>query len=137
MSKEPRNSAEDTGQIAVRTLAMPADTNAAGDIFGGWLLSQMDIAGAIVAHQRARCRVATVALDGMEFHEPVYVGDLVTCYAEVVRVGTTSVTIHVVTRAQRGRSGKIVKVTEGTFVYVALDANGKPRSLLSSKPATP
>jgi len=117
---------ETLGEVAVRTLAMPADTNPAGDIFGGWLMSQMDIAGGIVAHQYAQCRVVTVAINAMTFHEPVYVGDLVTCFAEVERVGTTSITVRVATTARRGRSGETVKVTEGTFVYVALGHDGKP-----------
>lgn len=117
---------EKLGEVAVRTLAMPADTNPAGDIFGGWLMSQMDIAGGIVAHQYARHRVVTVAINAMTFHEPVYVGDLVTCFAEIARVGTTSITVHVIATARRGRSGETVKVTEGTFVYVALDHDGKP-----------
>ena len=116
--------------MSVRTLAMPADTNPAGDIFGGWLMSQMDIAGAITAHQHAGGRVATVAVDGMEFHEPVYVGDLVSCHTEITRVGRTSITVQIETTAQRGRSGDRVKVTQGTFVYVALDAEGRPRSVL-------
>lgn len=133
MAEESDSAADNRGHIAVRTLAMPADTNPSGDIFGGWLLSQMDTAGAIVAHQHAQRRVATVALDGMVFHEPVYVGDLVTCYAEIGRVGTTSITVDVVTTAQRGRTGKNVKVTKGTFVYVALDADGEPCSV---KPET-
>jgi acyl-CoA thioesterase YciA len=112
---------------AVRTLAMPADTNPSGDIFGGWLMAQMDIAGGIAAGDRARGRVATVAVDGMEFHQPVYVGDLVSCYAEVGRVGRTSIAVKVETLARRRRGGETVKVTEGTFVYVALDADGRPR----------
>ncbi len=111
---------------AVRTLAMPADTNSAGDIFGGWLMSQMDIAGEITARQRARARVVTVAIDGMEFHQPVYVGDVVSCYTELIRVGKSSITIHIEAVAMRGISGEKVKVTEGTFVYVALDENGRP-----------
>ncbi len=112
---------------AVRTLAMPADANASGDIFGGWLLSQMDIAGGIAAHDLARGRVATVAVEAMEFHLPVYVGDLVSCYAEVTRVGRTSITVHVETEARRRDTGETIKVTEGIFVYVALDENGRPR----------
>ncbi len=112
---------------AVRTLAMPADANASGDIFGGWLLSQMDIAGGIAAHDSARGRVATVAVEAMEFHLPVYVGDLVSCYAEVTRVGRTSITVHVETEARRRDTGETIKVTEGIFVYVALDENGRPR----------
>ncbi len=114
-------------QPAVRTLAMPADANASGDIFGGWLLSQMDIAGSIAAHDLARGRVATVAVEAMEFHLPVYVGDLVSCYAEVTRVGRTSITVHVETEARRRDTGETIKVTEGIFVYVALDKNGRPR----------
>ena len=112
---------------AVRTLAMPADANASGDIFGGWLLSQMDIAGGIAAHDLARGRIATVAVEAMEFHLPVYVGDLVSCYAEVTRVGRTSITVLVETEAKRRHTGDTVKVTEGTFVYVALDETGRPR----------
>ena len=111
---------------AVRTLAMPADTNSAGDIFGGWLMSQMDIAGEITARQRARSRVVTVAIDGMEFHQPVYVGDVVSCYTDITRVGKSSLTIHIEAVAMRGKSGAHVKVTEGIFVYVALDKNGRP-----------
>ncbi len=112
---------------AVRTLTMPADANASGDIFGGWLLSQMDIAGGIAAHDLAHGRVATVAVEAMEFHLPVYVGDLVSCYAEVTRVGRTSITVHVETEAKRRDTGETIKVTEGIFVYVALDENGRPR----------
>ena len=112
---------------AVRTLAMPADANASGDIFGGWLLSQMDIAGGIAAHDLSRGRVATVAVEAMEFHLPVYVGDLVSCYAEVTRVGRTSITVRVETEARRRHTGETIKVTEGIFVYVALDENGRPR----------
>ncbi|MFQ5785684.1 MAG: acyl-CoA thioesterase [Alphaproteobacteria bacterium] len=114
---------------AVRTLAMPADANPSGDIFGGWLMAQMDIAGGIVAHARARGRVATVAVDGMEFHQPVYVGDLVSCYAGIVRIGRTSMTVEVETLVCRRRDGETVKVTRGTFVYVALDETGRPREV--------
>ena len=117
---------------AVRTLAMPADTNSAGDIFGGWVMSQMDIAGEITARQRARARVVTVAIDGMEFHQPVYVGDVVSCYTEITRVGKSSLTIHIEAVAMRGISGESIKVTEGTFVYVALDENGRPRPVLAA-----
>ncbi len=112
---------------AVRTLAMRADANASGDIFGGWLLSQMDIAGGIAAHDLARGRIATVAVEAMEFHLPVYVGDLVSCYAEVTRVGRTSITVHVETEARRRDTGETIKGTEGIFGYVALDENGRPR----------
>ena len=116
----------DRGEPAVRTLAMPADTNPAGDIFGGWVLAQMDLASGIVAHRRARSRVVTAALDGMAFHRPVYVGDLVSCYAKVTRIGRTSMTVQVDTYARRGRTGEEVKVTEGRFTVVAIDEEGRP-----------
>ena len=106
---------------------MPAGANASGDIFGGWLLSQMAIAGSLAAHDLVRGRVATVAVEAMEFHLPVYVGDLVSCYAEVTRVGRTSITVHVETEARRRDTGETIKVAEGIFVYVALDENGRPR----------
>lgn len=112
---------------AVRTLAMPADTNPAGDIFGGWLLAQMDVAGGIVAYGRAQGRVATVAVDAMTFHAPVYVGDVVSCYAEVVKVGRSSLTVQIETWVQRARTGDPVKVTEGRFTFVAISEDGKPR----------
>lgn len=112
---------------AVRTLAMPADTNPSGDIFGGWLLAQMDIAAGTVAHERARGRVVTVALDAMSFHAPVFVGDLVSCYAEVVRIGRTSLSLHVEAWAKRSRTGEEVKVTEGRFTLVAVDEDRRPR----------
>ncbi len=118
---------EERGEPAVRTLAMPADTNPSGDIFGGWVLAQMDLAAGIVAAQRARGRVATVALDGMAFHKPVYVGDLVSCYAKVSRVGRTSITVQVDTFVLRQRTGDEVKVTEGRFTLVAIDDTGRPR----------
>ena len=125
---------EDRGEPAVRTLAMPADTNPSGDIFGGWVLAQMDLAAGIVAAQRARGRVATAALDGMSFHRPVYVGDLVSCYARVTRVGRTSMTVQVDTYARRGRTGEEVKVTEGHFTLVALDEQGRPQPVPQENP---
>ena len=115
------------GEPAVRTLAMPADTNPAGDIFGGWVIAQMDLAAGIVAAQRAQGRVATVALDGLSFHRPVYVGDLVSCHARVIKVGRTSMTIKVDTYVIRSRTMEEVKVTEGHFTMVAIDAEGRPR----------
>jgi acyl-CoA thioesterase YciA len=118
---------EPRGQLAIRTLAMPADANPSGDIFGGWVLSQMDIAGGITAGQRARSRVATVAVTAMTFHLPVYVGDVLCVYAEVERVGRTSITISLEAWALRGRLGDRVRVTEGRFVFVALDEDGRPR----------
>ncbi len=119
-----------SGQVlAVKTLAMPADTNSAGDIFGGWLMSQMDIAGGVVAYERAQGRTVTISVDGMTFLKPVFVGDLVTCYATVIREGRTSMTILIESYARRGRTAEEVKVTEGKFTYVAIDDDRKPRPL--------
>lgn len=115
-----------TGEVVIRTLAMPADTNANGDIFGGWLLSQMDLGGAVLARGTARSRVVTVAIDGMAFLRGVNVGDLVTCYAKLLGVGRTSMKIHVEAWTQHFASGTLLRVTEGTFTYVAIDDAGKP-----------
>ena len=115
------------GELATRTLAMPADANPNGDIFGGWVLAQMDIAGGITAGQLARGRVATVAVDAMTFHLPVYVGDVVCVYADIDRIGRTSMTLHLEAWALRRRQGEKVKVTEGRVTFVALDDNGRPR----------
>lgn len=115
------------GEPALRTIAMPADTNSDGDIFGGWLLSQMDLAAGVVARQTARGRTATVAVDSMEFYEPVHVGDLVSCFARVTKTGRTSITVQVDAWAQRGRTGETTHVTGGTFTCVALGPDGKAR----------
>lgn len=112
---------------ALRTLAMPADSNPNGDIFGGWVMAQMDLAGAGPAVRKARGRVATVAVEAMRFHKPVFIGDIFSCYAEVTRVGTSSITVTIEAWSERRASGECVKVTEGTFVYVAIDENGRPR----------
>jgi acyl-CoA thioesterase YciA len=114
---------------AVRTIAMPADTNPSGDIFGGWLLAQMDLAGGTVALLRARGRVVTVAIERMTFHRPVFVGDLVSCYAEIVKVGRTSLTVQIETAVTRHETGEEMKVTEGTFTYVHVDENGRPQAV--------
>ena len=118
---------EPTGELVIRTLAMPADANPAGDIFGGWVLSQMDIAGGIMAGQRARGRVATVAVTAMTFHLPVYVGDVLCVYAEIEAVGRTSISVALESWALRRRQGERVRVTEGRFVFVALGEDGRPR----------
>ena len=115
------------GELAIRTLAMPADANPHGDVFGGWVMSQMDIAGGIAAVQRAQGRVATVAVTAMTFHLPVYIGDVLCVYVEIERVGRTSITTWIEAWALRGRLGQRVRVTEGQFVFVALDAEGRPR----------
>lgn len=116
------------GELSLRTLAMPADTNPSGDIFGGWLLAQMDIAGGLAAKQRSRGRVATIGITAMTFHKPVFVGDVVCCYTHILKVGTTSMTIQVQAWALRDAfPGERVKVTEGTFTFVAIGADRKPR----------
>ena len=112
---------------AIRTLAMPADANANGDIFGGWLMAQMDIAGAVAAIRRAQGRVATVAVDAMAFHRPVMIGDLLSCYATVVKVGRSSMAVDIESWVQRRHTGKAEKVTQGRFTYVAIDETGRPR----------
>lgn len=114
---------------ALRAIAMPADANPNGDIFGGWLLSQMDLAGGAVAKHKARGRVATVAITAMTFHLPVFVGDEVSCYGEIVKLGRTSVTVRIESWVRRGLSDQRVKVTEGIFTYVAIDADRRPRPL--------
>jgi acyl-CoA thioesterase YciA len=114
---------------ALRTLAMPADANAYGDIFGGWVMAQMDLGGWVPARERARGRVATVAMDAVRFHKPVFVGDLVSVYAWVAKVGKSSITVKVETWATRKHDTEQVRVTEGTLVYVAIDDDGKPRQL--------
>jgi len=116
------------GELALRTLAMPADTNPSGDIFGGWVMAQMDIAGGITAWNRADGRVATVAVDGFTFHRPIFVGDVVCCYTEVIKTGRSSITVLVSAWVLRGRRpDQRIKVTEGTFTFVAIDADGKKR----------
>ena len=117
------------GEPALKTVAMPGDANPNGDIFGGWVMAQMDLAGAVPAVRRAQGRVATVAVEGMRFHKPVFVGDLVSCYAELIKVGRTSVSVRVETWAERRIVQERVKVTEGIFVYVAIDETGSKRFL--------
>jgi acyl-CoA thioesterase YciA len=121
--------AEPKGALTIRTLAMPADTNPAGDIFGGWVISQMDIAGAISAVERAGGRVVTVAVEAMSFIAPVKVGDILCVYTTIERVGTTSITVAVEAWARRNRLDDRVKVTDGHFVYVALGDDGHKRVL--------
>jgi len=121
------NEREPEGTLTIRTLAMPADTNPAGDIFGGWVMSQMDIAGAIAAVERAKGRVATVAVEAMTFIAPVKVGDILCVYTRIDRVGTTSITVALEAWVRRNRLDDRVKVTSGRFVYVALAEDGKKR----------
>ncbi len=119
MSKEPK------GKLTIRTVAMPADTNPAGDIFGGWVLSQMDVAGSVAAVERVHGRVATVAIEAMSFIAPVKVGDVLCVYCEIERVGTTSITVRMEAWVRRRFEPDRVKVTEGRFIYVALGEDGK------------
>ncbi len=117
------------GDLATRTLAMPKDTNVHGDIFGGWLLSQMDIAGSLIAAKTIKSKVVTVAVDQMNFHFPVYVGDVVCCYGDVTKVGTTSIAIKVEAFVVRKFSSDRTKVTEGVFTYVNIDDKGQPKPI--------
>lgn len=120
MSNKPR------GDLAIRTLAMPADANPSGDIFGGWVLSQMDIAASTCAVERAQCRTVTVALDAMSFISPVKIGDVLSVYTQLKKVGNTSMDIYVEAWAKRGLLGEMDKVTEAMFKFVAVDGEGVP-----------
>jgi len=124
------------GDLCTRTLAMPADTNANGDIFGGWLLSQMDIAGGVAASKVAKSRTVTVSIDAMNFRKPVYVGDLVSVHANLVRVGRTSMTIHLEAWVVRRKETKPILVTDGNFTYVAIDEEGRPQAIQRNEPLT-
>jgi acyl-CoA thioesterase YciA len=117
------------GSLSIRTLAMPADTNQYGDIFGGWLLGQMDIAGGIFAAAISRGRTATVAVDAMTFRKPVFVGDVMCIHTDLIRIGTTSITVHVEAWVIRRNAAKRVLVTHGNFTYVALDDERQPRAI--------
>lgn len=122
----------DEKDLAIRVMAMPADTNAAGDIFGGWLMSQVDIAGSIIARRRANGRTVTVAVDSFQFKQPVFVGDVISCYAKITRTGRTSLTVNVKAYAERQKkTHEIILVTEADLTYVAVDGNRKPRQLPS------
>lgn len=137
MSREYRNVELPAGQEpTLRIVPMPSDTNCAGSIFGGWIVSRIDIAGSIAAIRRARGRVTTVAINSVEFHEPVYVGDLVSCYAQVQRVGRTSITVQVEVYAQRNpERAQCIKVTQAVLTFVAIDQAGQPRVVPSESDA--
>jgi len=123
-----------SAQPALRTIAMPADTNPNGDIFGGWILAQMDLAGGSHAFKVAQGRVATVAVTGMQFHKPVNVGDEISCFCVTERIGNTSIAVHIEAWVRRGRQNVDSElVTEGLFTFVALDSAGKPRSVTSAE----
>ena len=114
------------GELVIRTIAMPADTNPSGDIFGGWLMSQMDLGSGILAAKTAKARVVTVAMEGMSFLHPVRVGDRVACYAWVEKIGRTSMAIPVEVWVQRYMTGEEIRVTQAVFTYVAVDRDGRP-----------
>ena len=116
---------------AIRTIAMPADTNPHGDIFGGWLLCQMDLAGATVATRRAGGRVVTVAITAMAFQRPVLVGDEVSCFCNIERIGNTSIAVKIESWARRGTGDTPIKVTEGLFTYVLVGDDGRPQPVPS------
>lgn len=123
-----------SGDLCIRTLAMPADTNANGDIFGGWLLSQMDVVGGVFASKAARSRTVTVAIEAMNFRKAVYVGDLVSVYANLVRVGRTSLTVHLEAWALRRKELHPFLVTDGNFTYVSIDDHGRPQAIQRNDP---
>ncbi|MEW5864618.1 MAG: acyl-CoA thioesterase [Pseudomonadota bacterium] len=133
-SDQPRDVALPAGRVPVlRVVPMPADANQNGDIFGGWIMAQVDIAGGIVAGRLARGRVATVAVNSFVFKQPVQIGDVLSFYADTVRVGNTSITVKVEVYAERRpEAPKVVKVTEATLTYVAIDAEGRPRPVPKS-----
>ena len=122
------------GQLSLKTIAMPADSNANGDIFGGWLVSQMDLAGCITANQLAKGRVVTVAIDGMIFVSPVNVGATVSCYTQVINIGRSSIKIQVEVWASEPNEVEKRKVTEGLFTFVAIDKNRRTRPVPQSLP---
>jgi len=120
-------------ELVMRVMPMPADVNANGDIFGGWIMAQVDIAGGVLAARRAKGRVATVAVNQFVFKQPVSIGDLLSFYAHVLRIGNTSVTVRVEVYAQRNPAElQVVKVTEANLTYVAIDHQGRPRPLAAS-----
>ncbi len=123
------NEEKPRGNLALQTIAMPADTNANGDIFGGWLMAQMDLGASVVARTRSNGKVATVAVNAMTFHKPVHVGDLVTIYSELLKEGTTSMHVGVEAWITRLPEGIRLKVTEAKFVFVAVDGKGNKRTL--------
>lgn len=128
---------EPRGELTLRTLAMPADTNPSGDIFGGWIMSLMDLAGGMKAAQVAEGRVVTVAASRMAFMKPVKVGDQVCCYAEVGRIGRTSLVLDVETWVLRNVKNARIKVTQAEFTYVAVDADGRPRPVVGEPAPDP
>ena len=130
----PNMETDPGGDLCIRTLAMPADTNANGDIFGGWLLSQMDLGGGVFASKVAQSRTVTVAIEAMNFRKAVYVGDLVSVYANLVRVGRTSITLHIEAWVLRRKEMLSILVTDGNFTYVPIDDAGHPQPIKRDEP---
>ena len=128
---------EPYGELCIRSLAMPADTNQNGDIFGGWLLSQMDLGGGVFASKIAKSRTVTVAIEAMNFRKPVFVGDLVSVHANLVRVGKTSITVHLEAWVLRRKEMQSILVTDGNFTYVSIDDQGHPQTIKQDEPAIP
>jgi acyl-CoA thioesterase YciA len=129
------NNEEPRGTLASRALAMPADTNPRGDMFGGWIMSLMDAAGYMSATERAGSRVVTAAVSTVEFLAPVNVGDVICCYTDFVRAGKTSLTLHVEAWVLRQAQGNRTKVADAEFTFVAVDDDGKPRPLARQEPS--
>ena len=125
----PNAETEPCGDLSIRTLAMPADTNQNGDIFGGWLLAQMDVGGGVFASKIAKSRTVTVAIEAMNFRKPVFVGDLVSVHANLVRIGRTSITVHLEAWVLRRKELKPILVTYGNFTYVSIDDQGHPQAV--------
>jgi acyl-CoA thioesterase YciA len=128
-------SAEPTGDLTIRTLAMPADTNQNGDIFGGWLLSQMYLGGGIFAAKTVQTRTVTVAIEAMNFRKAVYIGDVVSVHATLVRIGRTSITVHLEAWVLRRKESYPILVTDGNFTYVSIDDQGNKQPI--NRPGTP
>jgi len=129
MIEKPTNSEKPRGMLAIQTIAMPRETNANGDIFGGWLVSQMDLAGGVLAHKISQGRTVTIAIDSMIFKRPVHVGDTLSCYVDLIKRGRTSMTLHVEAWCLRQLTAQFEQVTEGQFTFVAIDEAGRPRAL--------
>jgi acyl-CoA thioesterase YciA len=127
-------SATPTGNLTLQTITMPADTNPFGDIFGGWVMAQMDIAGAIHANEAAQGRVTTVAVGSMVFIRPVPVGAVISCYTSTLRIGNTSIRVKVEVWVKDFLTHQIIQVTQGEYVYVALDEQGRKRAVLKNAP---
>jgi acyl-CoA thioesterase YciA len=130
--------AQPQGELCIRTIAMPADTNGNGDIFGGWLLGQMDLAGSVFAAKITKSRTVTVAIEAMNFRKPVYIGDLVSVHGSLVRVGRTSISVHLEAWVTRRKETQAILVTDGNFTYVSIDDQGKPQVIQQAgmQPAT-